>query len=236
MPIASPTPEPIVLIVATRCDINEFYEKSATGRSFLQCYAENTGVRILVALNNTAGLPAVYNNAARQPNIPDDAILVFVHDDVHLVDFFWPERVREALKRFQIVGLAGNRRRLPGQISWAFADNAGTWDTPENLSGRVGHGDSFPCVIDRFGQVGVECKLLDGLFLAMRKQTLLQYDLTFDERFAFHFYDLDFCRQAELKEVSMGTVGLSVIHQSFGSYGNAGWLAGYRTYLKKWGS
>jgi hypothetical protein len=43
-----------------------------------------------------------------------------------------------------------------------------------------------------------EC-VLDGLLLAARSETLLSNQLTFDERFDFHFYNMDFCRQAEEK-------------------------------------
>ncbi len=57
--------------------------------------------------------------------------------------------------------------------------------------------------------------MLDGLFLAVSMQTLISAkDLRFDEQFDFHFYDLDFCRSAGKKEVSMGTWPISVTHAS----------------------
>ena len=71
--------------------------------------------------------------------------------------------------------------------------------------------------------------------LAMRKRTLVEHDLWFDERFDFHFYDMDFCRQAEAKGLRMGTSPINVIHQSFGNYGNPSWLNSYAIYLNKWG-
>jgi hypothetical protein len=40
----------------------------------------------------------------------DPAILVFIHDDVHLLDFYWPTRLHHGLAKFDILGLAGNRR------------------------------------------------------------------------------------------------------------------------------
>ena len=120
-------------------------------------------------------------------------------------------------------------------MSRAFMDSNGTWDDQKNLSGVIGHGSRFPCLVDRFGPPLQECKLMDGLFLAARRRTLLENNLLFDTRFAFHFYDLDFCRQAETKGLSMGTADISVIHESFGSFSNTSWAEGYQTYLAKWG-
>ncbi len=41
--------------------------------------------------------------------------------------------------------------------------------------------------------------------MAIRSEILIARDLRFDRQFQFHFYDLDFCRQAEIKGVRMGT-------------------------------
>jgi GT2 family glycosyltransferase len=53
--------------------------------------------------------------------------------------------------------------------------------------------------------LGEEVKLLDGVMMAIRSQNLIARDLRFDARFHFHFYDLDFCCQAEIKGIRMGT-------------------------------
>ena len=71
--------------------------------------------------------------------------------------------------------------------------------------------------------------------MAARRRTLIENGLCFDERFDFHFYDLDFCRQAEAKGVTMGTAAIDVIHQSYGNYSTDSWRAGYAKYLEKWG-
>ena len=65
--------------------------------------------------------------------------------------------------------------------------------------------------------------------------TLIAHDLRFDPRFRFHFYDMDFCRQAELKGLRMGTWPISVVHKSGGSYGGPAWQESYRAYLDKYG-
>ena len=123
---------------------------------------------------------------------------------------------------------------MPRQPSWAFIDDKLTWDTPEHLSGAVGHGRQFPCQLSIYGQLGKPCNLLDGVLLAVKKATLDASAVRFDERFDFHFYDLDFCRQAETKTLRMGTIPLGIVHQSGGNFGSPQWLAGYEKYLKKW--
>ena len=77
--------------------------------------------------------------------------------------------------------------------------------------------------------------LLDGVMMAIRSQILIDRDLRFDPQFKFHFYDLDFCRQAELRHIRMGTWAISVVHASAGALGVDDWRASYRDYLVKYG-
>ena len=76
---------------------------------------------------------------------------------------------------------------------------------------------------------------MDGVLLAIRSQTLIERGLRFDPRFQFHFYDMDFCRQAELRQLRMGTCAMSLVHASAGELGSPGWFAAYREYLAKYG-
>src|SRR5262249_3789405 len=106
-----------------------------------------------------------------------------------------------------------------------------------NFSGVLGHGDPFPNLrqLSVYGEPGVEVKLLDGVLLAVRSSVLQERDLRFDPCFQFHFYDLDFCRQAELRQLKMGTCAMSLVHASAGELGNEGWRAAYEQYLAKYG-
>jgi GT2 family glycosyltransferase len=184
---------------------------------------------------NSSGLPALYNLALRE-SLEDPAILVFVHDDVSFLDFFWPNHLHEALRHFDVVGLAGNKRRVSGQPAWRFIDERLTRDDRENLSGIVAQGPEWPPrYVGYYGAPYQAVKLLDGVLLAAASETLLSRELFFDERFDFHFYDLDFCRQAELKGLRLGTCTVSVLHASDGQFGSTSWRASYRQYLSKWG-
>jgi predicted O-linked N-acetylglucosamine transferase (SPINDLY family) len=226
--------KPIRFVCGTRCSREQFSNETALGRS-LKLYAHLPGIQLQLFDNNTRGLSSIYNaaidDAKQQP-----AILVFVHDDVWLNDFFWAERIRGSLAGFDVVGLAGNLRRVPRQPAWAFATPDLRWDERKYLSGTVGHGKGFPCdIASTFGPSGQECKLLDGLLLIADSETLERSSLRFDEQFKFHFYDMDFCRQAELKGLRMGTWPLSVVHESGGAFGSPGWRESYALYLGKYG-
>ena len=77
--------------------------------------------------------------------------------------------------------------------------------------------------------------MLDGVFLAVRCGTLLDRGVRFDERFAFDFYDIDFCRSAEAAGLRMGTWPIAITHTSVGKFGSPVWRAGLQAYREKWG-
>lgn len=222
------------IVVATRVPEGEFAAGTALGRSLALFPFPFVEVRLFAA--NQTGLPALYNRALREA-ATDPAILVFVHDDVAFQDFFWPSHLVEGLRLFDVVGLAGNKRRVPGQPAWRFLNDRLEKDERSNLSGIVAHGKSWPPdYVSYYGPPYQAVKLLDGLLLAAPSEKLLASGLMFDERFNFHFYDLDFCRQAEVRSLTLGTCSVSVLHESDGRFGTPAWREAYARYLEKWGS
>ena len=220
-------------VCATRATTEGFQLDCALGRSLDLYRYPSTEVRL--SPENKVGLPQIYNAAIRDAAW-NPAILIFAHDDVFLSDYFWREHIVAGLRDFDILGLAGNRRRVPMQPAWLFLDTYFTSDE-DNLSGTVGHGDGFPPEhLSAYGPASVECKLLDGVMLIAHSEKLITNNLFFDEQFDFHHYDLDFCRQAEIQGLRMGTCALSVIHQSLGNYDSDGWRNSYKKYISKWRS
>lgn len=221
------------IVCATRAARESFASSTALGKSL--SLLRPTGVELRLFADNAAGLPAVYNTAIDE-SAADPAILLFIHDDVHLCDFHWTGTLNDALEQFAVVGVAGNRRRVGRQPGWRFLDEKFTRDRRENLSGIVAHGHGFPAErVDVYGPSRQQVSLLDGVMLAVKSETLHFKSIRFDEQFDFHFYDLDFCRQAERAGVSMGTWAVSVVHESKGSFGGESWRRGYERYLTKWG-
>ncbi|WP_198321897.1 MULTISPECIES: glycosyltransferase [Methylococcus] len=191
-----------------------------------------------LSAENTRGLPEVYNEAIDKSK-SDPAILLFSHDDIQIPDIYLPNQVHAAMKHFDIAGVAGNTRRLPAQPSWyfsAFSNNRLVRDEITNLSGIVMHGNGFPeCKLSYYGRPGKSVKLLDGLLLITKSDTLHKHELRFDPLFKFHFYDMDLCRQAESKNLIMGTWPITVIHGSAGDYTSTSWKESYIKYLNKYG-
>jgi GT2 family glycosyltransferase len=232
-------PLPIRFVVASRLSKQAFLERTALG----QCLAHFLGhlpIEVRLFQNNTQGLPTRYNEAIEEAR-SSPAVLVFVHDDVHLLGYFFADEIRKALKRFEVVGIVGNRRRVPRQPSWAFShfddSGAGIWDAAGNLSGAMGYGKGSQLIgFNDFGPTCQEVKLLDGMLLAAESSVLLANEVFFDERFDFHFYDLDFCRQAEMKGLRLGTWNISAIHEGLQSLDTPEWKRAYACYLEKWQS
>lgn len=220
----------VQLISATRATQAEFTQKTWLGAS-LQRLAFDKRIRAQVAFENRAGLPQVYN--AGLAACADEDIAVFLHDDVRIDDFHLADRLAEALQRYDVVGVVGNRRRLPNQPGWGFVDDQGRWDATENLCGAVAHGEAGR--VTRFGESPADCELLDGLLLAARVDRLRAAGVQFDPRFRFHLYDLDFCRSARAAGLRLGCWPLAVTHQSAGNF-DAAWREALPLYFGKWGS
>jgi len=221
----------VCIVSATRHDEAGFYSTSALGRSLRQAYRAFP-VKPRIAFENSKPLAVWYNDALASCEKED--IIVFVHDDVLLLDFFWIDRLELGFTRFDILGIVGNRRRVPRQASWCWLDDTFTVDDIRNLSGGVALGQEFPCTLYMLGVTGQRCRLLDGILLAARSTTLKKSGIRFDEQFPFHFYDLDWCRQAEQAGLRMGTIPLSVVHQGESNANTPEWRAAYARYLAKW--
>ena len=220
------------VVCATKGSREQFFSNTLTGQSLIK-FGSTSPCELRLFTNNKQGLCSVYNTAIDEAKT-DPAVLVFIHDDVYIADYFWTDRVREGLQKFNVLGIAGNRRRIKNQPGWIMLNTQMQLDTKENLSGAIGQGNTFPPQrIDVFGEPGQACQLLDGVFLAADSTVLHNQGLRFDPQFTFHFYDMDFCRTAESLNVSMGTIPLSLVHASPGNI-NSVWHAAYQTYLNKW--
>lgn len=221
----------VEIISATRLPAEDFWAKSALGMSLRRLSYDNR-LSPRISVSNTRGLPYIYNEgiSAADPS----SIVVLVHDDVWIDDYFLHQRLTEGLGVYDVIGVAGNRRRSRGQPAWAFIGPDLTWDDKANLSGAVAHGKYPFGAVKYFGEAPADCELLDGVFLAAKQSALTDNEVFFDPRFDFHFYDMDFCRSARLKNLRLGTWPICLTHQSVGAFRSEPWQKGYQTYLEKW--
>jgi GT2 family glycosyltransferase len=225
----------IDIVSATRLPEAAFWEESALGRSLRRFHYDGR-LKPHVAYENRRGLPEVYNARLLAPDAGD--IQVFIHDDVWIDDIFFADHLLMGLAHADVLGVAGSRRRVPFQPCWhqVIAGKEIVWEDQAYLSGSIAHGDGPFGVISHYGHTPAECELLDGLLLAVRTRTARERECLFDARFAFHFYDMDFCRTARRRDLKLSTWPISVTHQSGGGFFSEPWKAAMREYFAKWDS
>lgn len=225
--------EKIKFVSATRMTEREFWKNSPLGQS-VHHWLKDANVSISVHYENSTGLPEIYNAYLGRDEPAD--ILVFLHDDVWLNDSSLLAKIRLGLKQFDIIGVAGNRRRQAKQPAWLFSHIENTkfvWDS-NYLSGAVAHGRPGNAKTQTYGPMPSSCELLDGVFLAVARKRVADSSVKFDPRFTFDFYDMDFCRSARRSRLCLGTFPINIIHESSGIFGKPSWAEAYNKYLKKW--
>ncbi len=237
---ASPQPAPLLLVTATREPAQRFYSHTALGQSVLRLRDAGVDVTVSARCGNTLPLGAAHNSAVDERH--RGHLVAFVHDDVQLEDWHLAHRLEEALSHYDIVGVAGNRRQLPGQPAWHFAQFVGQWSPAQDLVGCVGHdttrrtdGGRRVRAISHYGHGHDRVRLIDGVFMAMRGSTWLDSGVRFDPALGFDFYDLDLCRQAQARGLRLGVWPVALTHLSAGGYSADRWRQSYRHYLAKWG-
>lgn len=240
-PPAQPSPrEPaasIFAIAATRVAEGAFWPATRLGNTLPMAMAASQGRLVpRIAFGNGAGLPRVYNAAIDA--LPDEAIAVCVHDDVALYDYHLAGRIDAALASFDVIGVAGNAAPEVDHVGWYYLRRPGgtlVAHQGADLSGAVNHvhpsGQQF---FSFFGTAPRGVRLLDGLFLAFRVGTLRAAGVRFDERFDFHFYDLDLCRQCTDAGLRLGTWPIALGHEGAGAFETPAWESGLAAYRAKW--
>ena len=224
------TSAPQLLIVsATRHQEDAFWSDSLLGRSLAR--QAHAGYGHCISYANTSPLALAYNRGLDQA--PDASVVVFCHDDLWLGDEPLTPQLAEALERFDLVGVAGNRRRHAGAQAWWLKPDGSAWDWP-NLVGGLRHGSPGAAQLQTYGPSPAPASLLDGVFLAGRAGQLRGAGLRFDPTFPFHLYDLDLCRSAETASLRLGVWPLDLIHASGGAAFSRSWKACVVLYRQKW--
>jgi len=219
----------VLIVTATKSKNIEEFQTRPLFKSLNRLYdhyknVPNCSFDYVIIPNNSDGLSKVYNQFITEEN--NSKILLFVHDDLEIEEIALIEKLNEAIEKFDIVGLAGTNDFKIGDVTWHL-NNTGQWRDKDKLSGTVGHkidGKFFNSV---FGEVPKRCIVIDGLFIAINVEKVLEKDWKFDESFNFNFYDLSSCLSANTKGLKLGTWNIPVIHYSGGGgpngYGSEPW-------------
>ena len=179
-------------------------------------------VRVDAVENNTAPLSVVYNRYLTEER--KDYIVVFVHDDLFISDYGnFEAKCHEACKLYDVFGVAGGfggleitpeKPALWHLISKKHAGFAGHYD-----ESSIEKGNPYTkCWVTTFGVSPQPVTLIDGAFLGVNVEKVLESGVRFDEECpsGFHFYDLLFCVNAKRKGLKLGVFPFNTFHQSPG--------------------
>jgi GT2 family glycosyltransferase len=178
--------------------------------------------------HNRRGLSACYNEALDHA-AGTDAILVLAHSDLVIADASAVEKIVAATQWADVLGLVGS-----AEFTADIEQNAYRWSAWPRaaLSGAVEHPYGPLTCWAVFGPTPRRCVILDGLLLAVDMLSIGA--VRFDERFAFHLYDLDFCLTAHRAGLVCATVNVYVQHLSRGNYEAPAYLEAAAEFRRKW--
>lgn len=168
-----------------------------------------------IEYGNKQGLPKLYNSFIKEEN--RDKRIIFIHHDVLIDDMLLLEKLEIAFNKYDIVGLAGSKKcNLNSPVpAWHLMCNR------EDMVGEVSHGKDQNYWTTVFGPTDSRALILDGLFIAVKTDKLLDTKTFFDENFDFHHYDISFCIKANANKLKMGVYPIKVTHFGLGDSMNS---------------
>ncbi len=217
----------ILLVSATQKSKDKFWTDTSTGISVTRHIECNNIDETEIAYNNSKGLCEVYNQFLIEKY--RDYIILFVHDDIIIQDINLKLKLNDAIKDYDVVGVAGTAEfGLKSPVVWHNSPK-------DKWSGAVGHPTGKGQIqITYFGVWPKQCMVLDGLFIAINTEKILDSGVKFDEQFKFHFYDLAFCVDAHLSGHSLGTWDIPLTHFSHGDYNDESWRTSEKKFIEKY--
>lgn len=200
----------LLIVVCTQAKTDSEFARLPIYQSLRKQYESNSpNVDFHLFKDNKRGLSECYNEVLKDPNNFNKTVL-FVHDDVVLEDLFLYEKLINS--PYSITGLAGAKsfNKQSHKLAWHLSAPR------EDHVGEVAHSNSEHTWTTVFGSTNSRALIIDGLFVACKVKDLIEKDLTFDENFNFHFYDIAFCLRANNKKVTCGVLPIRVIHYGLG--------------------
>ncbi len=163
--------------------------------------------------NSKVGLSEYYNECIEK-YAQDYDYMVFVHDDVEIINMDLAYQIEKGMKVYDILGVAGCvNPQIKDLNLWHLMSDR------QNLRGFAGHScnetrNEFH--ITTFGTSPSRVAIIDGVFMAVNCKKILQKNVRFDINFMFHHYDMDFSLQCNLSKLKIGTWPILLDHSSPG--------------------
>ena len=208
--------------ICTKHDAERF-ETTPTYKSMLNdltgagkknyAFYESAFTYAVVKTNNKENIGKHYNKVLEMAISEGYDTVILMHDDVQMDDWGWSDKLEEAFKEYDVVGLAGAKQaEIKPPALWHLMAKQEDW------SGAVAHpANDKQIFMTNFGPMPQRCIMLDGLFLAI-KVSSLKDEIRFDEELPAiaHHYDLDFCLTCNKYKLKLTTWPIWVIHKSPG--------------------
>jgi hypothetical protein len=164
--------------------------------------------------NNTKmGLGGYYNECIEKYAESYD-YMVFVHDDVNIINMDLEYQIEKGMEKYDVLGIAGCANPQIKDINlWHLMSDR------SNLRGFAGHScaeTNNEFHITTFGASPSRVAIIDGVFMAVNCKKVLKSNTRFDINFMFHHYDMDFSLQCNLNKLKIGTWPILIDHSSPG--------------------
>ena len=162
-----------------------------------------------IVKENKRGLSEVYNSFINN-DLYKNSILLFVHDDVELLDPFLVEKLNNS--PYIVTGLAGTKvcNLDEEHLAWHLCSKK------ENYVGEVMHCSNNNYWTTVFGPTKQRTLIIDGLFISINVEKIKNTQARFNENFKFHHYDMSFCLECNKNKVSVGVLPIHVVHHGLG--------------------
>lgn len=164
-------------------------------------------------VKNKEGLCKRYNEFLDRHGDDYDYV-VFVHDDVFLDDGKIRQKLIDAHKEYDIVGVAGG---INPQIKEPALWHIMCGGFGPNLRGFAGHYlPDGKISITNFGPTPDRVAIADGVFLSVNTKRIKAANWRFNENYSFHHYDIASCLDANKLKLKIGVYPILLYHESPG--------------------
>lgn len=179
----------------------------------------------LIAIDNAdgkMGLCQAYNTAAAKAS---SNILCFMHDDVEFLTQHWGQRVMrhfESDATLAAIGLAGSRykSRIPSGWWSGLADCDCCHIRQLKADGQTEYVHVRPSHLEA---EAIPVKVLDGVWMCMRKEVWTAFPFAEDKLNGFHFYDVDVSLRISTSHKIAVVYDVDIVHFSYGVFADE-WL------------
>lgn len=203
VPISEPLRTSIVM-----CSIDE--TKCAHASALFERLYRDRPHEIIV-IKDARSLAEAYNRGIAASS---GHIVILSHDDVDILTPDFAARLQDHLERHDIVGVMGSTEMTGPAWGWSGHPRLRGWITHHAPSTK-----GWSVDIADYRQISTDIAVLDGVFLAAKRQVFDAITFDSDTFDGFHLYDIDWSYRAAMAGFKIAVTGdLLLVHASRGSF------------------